>query len=107
MNKIKPILAEWTYGPDRPESPNHAITDAPSIEWTFEDDKEILEFCRSKAEQNEETVSFDTSTFEELVNRRYASDGRGGSCKRSAKEIAERFNQLMEMYKDENSNVGQ
>lgn len=108
VNKIKPILAEWSYTSTPPESPIKTSTPCGKgpAEWTFEEDKEILEFCRAKAEQNDETVSFDTSTFEELVNKRRASSNGSsiGSCKKSAREIAERFNQLMEMYKDENSN---
>ena len=120
VHKIKPILAEWSYTSTLEMSmktaaaaassqPNEIQTKAPvehHSKWTFEEDKEILEFCRIKAEQNEETVSFDTTTFEELVNKRRALSGSGGgNCKKSAREIAERFNQLMEMYRDENSNA--
>lgn len=148
VNKIKPILAEWSYATSPPpssgasleSSPNkssantsgsavvaasnelpqpardHQRNQQPPIEWTFEEDKEILEFCRAKAEQNDETVSFDSNTFEELVShnkRRHLADniqfpGEGrqqvaaaptNGYKKSARQIAERFNQLMEMYK--------
>lgn len=80
VNKIKPILAEWSY------------VEPTEDQWTFEEDRDILEFCRLKAEKSEETVSFDTQTFEELAN--------GGSTKKSAREIAKRFNDLMDIYKD-------
>lgn len=76
-------------------------------EWTFEEDREILEFCRSKAEQNDDNVSFDTTTFEELVNKRRAETNGSSSlasvAKKSARAIAERFNHLMEMYRIEGS----
>lgn len=145
VNKIKPILAEWSYtdptktfvdqvqkGSTCSQNPNqntqpqtnlsqsyYPSQPSPSVQspvstngvsfvtqtkWTLEEDREILEFCRSKAEQNEETISFDTSTFEELVSNRGKVEGSGASnSKKSAREIAERFNQLMEMYKDEAS----
>ena len=151
VNKIKPILARWTYtsstlssappnaGPTTPTDcgpqmagrehidlgasqqrsrsaagvARQATTQQPAAaasEWTFEEDKEILEFCQAKAEQNEETVSFDSATFEEFVQKRRHSQHLGATPpgasgrKRSARQIAERFNQLMEMYKmDENS----
>lgn len=126
VNKIKPCLAEFTYidrQPDpttppvaphtsRVEEPTPApplppppppigemINIVPPVEWTFEEDKEILEFCRAKAEQNDESVSFDTVTFEELVTRRRTSNNQGVAYEKSAIQIAERFNQLMEMYK--------
>lgn len=154
VNKIKPILAEWSYavaksntannspkqsdttgvqvgtnlqqcGTNSEIIPAHTLMPAPQStlpvsqqsalgdgsfhgadDWTFEEDKEILEFCQSKAEQNEETMSFDSSIFEELVERRrkrsFSSDcsqGNGQSTnKKSARQIAERFNHLMEMY---------
>lgn len=112
VNNIKPILAEWSYTDKQTTSTPTAIAAPKPLElgsqkakWTLEEDREILEFCRLKAEQNEETISFDTSTFEELVNNRGKVEGNGnfGNCKKSAREIAERFNQLMEMYKDEAS----
>lgn len=110
VNKIKPILAEWSYIERAESSPAKNPSACSTIEWTFEEDREILEFCRLKAEQNDETVSFDTSTFEELVNRRQTGvigTEKGINSKKSAREIAERFNHLMEMYKDENlSSVG-
>lgn len=80
VNKIKPILAEWSY------------IEQTEVQWTFEEDRDILEFCRVKAERSEESVSFDTQTFEELAN--------GGTTKKTAREIAMRFNHLMEIYKD-------
>jgi len=78
------------------------------VEWTFEEDKEILEFCQAKAELNDDTVSFDSSIFEELVaqKRRLSGSSVVGCGKKSAKQIAERFNQLMEMYRmDESSSA--
>lgn len=108
VSKIKPILAEWQYT-ERSIEKNREKTPPKNttVEWTFEEDRAILEFCRSKAEhQNEETLSFDTTTFEELVKKRESDTSCGGNnCKKTAKEIAERFNQLMDLYKDENSNI--
>lgn len=130
VNKIKPFLAEWSYAPTPP--PSEASTSSPVIgasvdshrtqsqpvdhpitnrdpqepQWTFEEDKEILEFCRAKAELNDENISFDASTFEELIKKRGippTSVGDTDTHKRSAREIAERFNQLMEMYRMDGS----
>lgn len=106
VNKIKPILAEYVYsGKTETLTAVKAQTVNPS--WTFEEDREILEFCRLKAEQNDETVSFDVSTFEELVSRQHGENGLPSNIKKSAREIAERFNHLMEMYRDENSSAPQ
>lgn len=80
VNKIKPILAEWSY------------VEPTEVQWTFEEDRDILEFCRCKAERSEETVSFDSQTFEELAS--------GSGIKKTAREIAKRFNDLMDIYKD-------
>lgn len=96
VNKIKPILAEWSW---KTESTHKTeIEVLANNPWTFEEDKELLEFCRAKAEQNEETISFDTSTFEELVERHQHNEGT--KFKKTAIEIAERFNQLMELYNE-------
>jgi len=98
VNKIKPILAEWSYSDQTSTQEKQNLSG-----WTFEEDREILEFCRSKAVQNEDTVSFDVSTFEELVkNCESEVDKAGGAHLKSARDYAERFNQLMEMYRAEN-----
>lgn len=113
VNKIKPILAECSYTARLETSSTTPVKvmGAPQVsgtlEWTFEEDREILEFCRSKAEQNEETISFDTSTFEELVNNRQSENmSAPSSCKKNAREIADRFNQLMELYNKDASVAG-
>lgn len=113
VNKIKPNLAEWSYVTPPERLPTlhktNSANDAGSMDWTFQEDREILEFCRLKAEQNEETISFDTSTFEELIGQKRSFDqnGSGGCLKRTAREIAERFNHLMDIYRDENNtNLG-
>lgn len=112
VNKKKPCLAEWTYIDRQPPRQPAVAPPAPATpppveeakagptEWTFEEDKEILEFCQAKSLQHDESASFDTSTFEELVKKRA---DQGSASYRSAPEIAERFNHLykrmMEMYK--------
>lgn len=167
VNKIKPILAEWSYletaqqnssdiiahnnsrSSSDGNNKNHHINNkhqldsgpnsaAPTIQgnttrqmlttnihttdshWTFEEDKELLEFCRAKADENGESFSFDVSTFEELIARGKAhhhhQEAKGSSepvnsgskpatqttvFKKSAREIAHRFNQLMDLYKAE------
>lgn len=95
VNKIKPNLAEWTYTGKRKciasaaavavqqAAAAHAATPCT---WSMDEDREILEFCRQRAD---DCVSFDATTFEELA---------GKTAKRSAREIAERFNYLMELY---------
>lgn len=142
VNKIKPLLAEWSYSTSstndnqvRPIVPNSAPIQAAAsrtndscavadnfstdfgdphvgknkscdkIVWSFEEDREILEFCRAKAEQNEEAASFDTTTFEELVNDSLGRNEDSVGRRKSAKEIAGRFNQLMDMYREESSDV--
>lgn len=99
VGKIKPILAEWSYS-DRVDDLSQGAAHEPVSIWTFEEDKELLEFCRAKAEQNEEAVTFDIPTFEELAKKNRGEHGDSIRLKKTAQEIAERFNQLMELYNE-------
>lgn len=98
VNKIKPILAEWSYlSPSREETGLDKASEKDK-EWLFEEDREILEFCRDRSEDE---ISYDTNFFESLAEKSQCLSRR----KKSAKEIAFRFNQLMDMYKEESSDV--
>lgn len=108
VNKIKPILAEWSYV-DPPPQPSAAVpsqqatTDKQAAceasnanvemksdgnRWTREEDYELLMFCQTKASQNEDNVSFDHRIFEEFAKHCCTN--------KSAQEISDRFDLLMD-----------
>lgn len=109
VNKIKPILAEWSYAGSSSSSSSSSSVETgieaqerekdEEKEWLFEEDREILEFCRDRTE--DDMTSYDSSFFESLAEKSQFLSGR----KKSAREIAFRFNQLMDMYKEEGSDV--
>lgn len=79
-----------------PHSPTKVIKKpGPTSAWTYEEDKALLEFCRSKVltcDQNDDSVSLNTEMFDELV----ANQLHG---RKSSDQVAKRFNQLVELYK--------
>lgn len=123
VGRVKPILAEWSYvnKPSPQQEFNSMETEArqqrhqslasplketlqksnisSSLDnknaseissWTYEEDMQIMEFSKLKASLDED-ISFSANTFQELVDKRF-------SIKRSADDVAERFNQLLELY---------